>query len=72
MPWMVMMVVSGRRRAWAKFVKEAAVSPSPWRRRRMFGDGDVAGVVGEGLVIVTVKLGKSAVVGVLVGIFSFV
>jgi hypothetical protein len=38
----------------------------------MFGDGDVAGVVGEGLVIVTVKLGKSAVVGVLVGIFSFV
>jgi hypothetical protein len=69
---MVMIVVSGRRRAWANFVKEAAVSPRPWRRRRMFGDGAVEVGEDEGCVIVTVRLGKSDVVGVFVGIFSFV
>ena len=37
----------------------------------MFGDGAVEVGEAEGCVIVTVRLGKSDVVGVLVGIFSF-
>lgn len=64
-------VVSGSLRARAKEVKAAAVSPSPWRRRRMFGDGMVAEGVEGGRVIVTVRLeGKSDWVGVLVGMMD--
>lgn len=48
-PWTVTTVVSGRRMASANFVNEAAVSPRPWSRRRMFGAGDVdLEGVGEG------------------------
>lgn len=66
-----MIVVSGRLSARAKDVKDAAVSPSPWRRRRMFWDGLVLLVAGGGdggRVIVIVRLeGKSDWVGGLAG-----
>lgn len=61
------MDVSGRFRARAKVVKLAAVSPSPWRRRRMFGGGSSVWrpVEGEGWVIVIVWFwGKSEAEGV--------
>ena len=37
--WIVRIVVSARFRARAKFVNDVIVSPRPWRRRRIFGDG---------------------------------
>lgn len=67
------MVVSGRLRARASWVKEEAESPRPWRRRRMLGVGCEdweEDVEDWGGVIVMVRLeGKSEGWGVLVGIF---
>lgn len=64
------MVVSGRLRARPKEVKDVAVSPSPWSRRRMFGDGDDDD--GGGGVMVTVREGgKSDERGALVGMVWF-
>lgn len=60
------MVVSGSLRARAKDVKAGAVSPRPWRRRRMFGEGDGDGEGGRVMVRVWLE-GKSDWVGVLVG-----
>lgn len=71
-PWIVMIVVSGRWRACANFVNAAAVSPMPWRRMRMFGAGDVdwegEGDGGAGVMVTVSSDGKSDGVGVLVGI----
>lgn len=65
--WMVTTVVSGRFMARPKEVKPVAESPMPWSRRRMFGVGAEVAVEG-GRVMVTVRLeGKSAWVGILVG-----
>ena len=67
--WMVMIVVSGRRRARPNDVKPAAESPMPCNRRRMFGVG--VEVDEGGGVMVTVRLeGKSDWVGVLVGMVN--
>lgn len=71
-PWTVTMVVSGRRMASANFVNEAAVSPRPWSRRRMFGAGDVdwEGEGGAGVTVMVSSDGKSDGAGVLVGILN--
>lgn len=71
-PWTVTMVVSGRRMASANFVNEAAVSPRPWSRRRMFGAGDVdwEGEGGAGVTVTVSSDGKSDGAGVLVGILN--
>lgn len=66
-----MTVVSGRCRARPKGVKPAAESPRPWSRSRIFGEGLEVGFGGS--VMVTVRLeGKSAWVGVLVGMVNVV
>jgi hypothetical protein len=66
---MVMIVVSGRRRARPNDVKPAAESPMPCSRRRTFGVGVEAEEGGR--VMVTVRLeGKSDWVGVFVGMVN--
>lgn len=70
--WRVRTVVSGRLRARPKVLNVALVSPMPCRRRRMLGGGRVLVVVVFGAVIEMFRCGgKSAWVGVFVGIFLF-
>lgn len=58
----------------ANFVNDAAVSPRPWSRSRMFGAGDAdwerAGKGGAGVMVTVSSDGKSHGAGVLVGILN--
>ena len=58
----------------ANFVNDAAVSPRPWSRRRMFGAGDAdwerEGEGGAGVTVTVSSDGKSHGAGVFVGILN--
>jgi len=65
-----MHVVSGRESCLPRVVKEAAVSPRPWRRISTFVSwGDKAG---GGVMVSSIVEGKSATTGRRVGMMAYI